>query len=520
MPKTAVFTTITPLPAGITRKSVIDMYHDHLAMIDLNPLVVERFMCKPPSYAPTDEYWAMWYTIKDKVSYLPGGLATGSVSYHACFNDTADGLFTHVYAPLGLDIQSKWTVGGRLPGEPKFPAEPDLRTPRNGLYIREDVRMTCSSLLLSFVKRTFKDSHGKLVDKLVERAHILEADFANQRLRALRNVDPGERMGHGDIFIAPPPDYQLSPSHLQVPSPRYLTHTRSQSDPILSPGFSSSSTLNNDQTESPFREGESPVKQGENLFKLESPFKQGERPISYIIVREEKEVSTSAPEQNSYLLPATTYDGGFSRRKARPASLGPASPRERLPETPLSQAMLSPLPVSPRTPYHPSPNEPTSAFLAPQISYTPEERPISFTFPFDPKQPFDRKSNSSVSQSNQHNLLSDIDDAIDEFMYTSPSAAPRSTIYQLLPATTYSPEPTLSSARYSPKEPTLSSATYSPEHMLSSAKYIPERTLSSAKYDPRHERKDSAMPSQCNSEDERPPVPLKDEKYRKGSIRV
>jgi hypothetical protein len=64
MPKTAVFTTITPLPAGITRKSVIDMYRDHLAMIDLNPLVVERYKCKPPNYAPTSEYYATWYTIK------------------------------------------------------------------------------------------------------------------------------------------------------------------------------------------------------------------------------------------------------------------------------------------------------------------------------------------------------------------------------------------------------------------------------------------------------------------------
>lgn len=64
MPKTAVFTTITPLPTGITRTSVLDMYHDHLAMIDLNPLVVERFKCKPPGYAPTDEYYMTWYTIK------------------------------------------------------------------------------------------------------------------------------------------------------------------------------------------------------------------------------------------------------------------------------------------------------------------------------------------------------------------------------------------------------------------------------------------------------------------------
>lgn len=64
MPKTVVFTTITPLPAGITRKSVLDMYKDHLAMIDLNPLVVERYKCKPPAYAPTSEYYATWYTIK------------------------------------------------------------------------------------------------------------------------------------------------------------------------------------------------------------------------------------------------------------------------------------------------------------------------------------------------------------------------------------------------------------------------------------------------------------------------
>jgi hypothetical protein len=67
MPKTATFTTVTPLPAGITRKSVMDMYQDHLAMIDLNPLVVERYKCRPPSYAVADEYFAAWYTIKGRI---------------------------------------------------------------------------------------------------------------------------------------------------------------------------------------------------------------------------------------------------------------------------------------------------------------------------------------------------------------------------------------------------------------------------------------------------------------------
>jgi hypothetical protein len=400
-----------------------------------------------------------------------------------------------VYAPLGLDIQGKWTVGGRLPGEPKPPAEPGLKTPRHGLYIREDVKMTCSALLMSFVKRTFKDSHGKLVDKLVEKAHILESNFANERLQALRNVAPGERMGHGDIFIAPPPDYdyQPSPTYLQVPSPRFVSHTRSQSDPVLSPGFSSSSTLNDPN---------------------DSPFNKKDRPTSFTFVREEKEVSSSAPEATSFLLPATTYDGGFSQRRERSASLYPGSSSDQHFERMNSERMISLLPLSPTTPAPPQDwNAPEHA---PRISYTPEERPISFTFPFDPKHPFDRKSTSETSQSDQQNLLDDIDDAIDEFMYTLPAAT-----YSPLPATTYSPQPTpepiLSSAAYTP-EPTLSSATYNPEATLTSATYKPEPILSSAVYDPRHARKDSAMPSQDYA-DERPPVPLKDDKYRKGSLR-
>ena len=64
MSKTSVFTTVTPLPAGITRQSVLDTYRNHIEMIELNPLVVERFKCKPPTYAPAEEFYSTWYTIK------------------------------------------------------------------------------------------------------------------------------------------------------------------------------------------------------------------------------------------------------------------------------------------------------------------------------------------------------------------------------------------------------------------------------------------------------------------------
>jgi hypothetical protein len=179
------------------------------------------------------------------VKYLPGNLANGSVSYHAVFHDLPDGLQTHVYAPLGLDIRAKWSVGGSLPGEPKQPVELGLGIPREGLYLREDVKMKCNIMMLSFVKKTFKESHSKLVDRLVEKAHIIESKIANERLQGLKTVAPNERMGHGDIFIAPPPGYQSQPGHLSMLS------NGSSISPLNSPNFSQASTANSTLPSSP-----------------------------------------------------------------------------------------------------------------------------------------------------------------------------------------------------------------------------------------------------------------------------
>lgn len=309
--------------------------------------------------------------------------------------------------------------------------------------------MTCSSLLMGFVKRTFKDSHARLVEKLVERAHILESSFANERLKALRNVDPGERMGHGDIFIAPPPDY-LPPGYSSpAPTPRYVSHTRSNSDPVVSPGFSQSSTLYD----------------GSNDFC--SPKLHHDQHISFKFLLEEKPVSASAPEPSSFLAPAATYDGGFSQRHERPMSLYPGSLSNQF-----TERAISLMPLSPR-----HPKEENTLVVPPRISYTPDERPISFTFPFDPKSPFDRKYSTEDTQASQQNILDDIDDAIDEvFFYT-------------LPSTTYQ----------APSAPT----------------YEPVSAPSNMKRFSSHERKDSAFPQQMYCDTEVPPVPEKDDKYKR-----
>ncbi|KAK7534887.1 uncharacterized protein J3D65DRAFT_526052, partial [Phyllosticta citribraziliensis] len=170
MSKRTVFTTITPLPAGVSKETVLEFLHDHLSMIDLNPLVVERHVIRPPRSATAEEFHCIWYSLTDRVSYIPG--VSGEVSYNACFHDLFDGVQTHVYAPLGLDIKEKWSIGGSLPGEPKAPIELGLNIPSQGLYLREDCDMHCNIVMNKFVKGTLKKAHSVLVDRLVAKAGI------------------------------------------------------------------------------------------------------------------------------------------------------------------------------------------------------------------------------------------------------------------------------------------------------------------------------------------------------------
>lgn len=100
MSKNTVITTVTPLPAGVTRQIVLDFLHDHEEMIDSNPLVKERHPIPTPSHAAADERHCQWFSVTDKISYFPG--LAGDVTYTCAFRHLATGLQTHCYAPAGL----------------------------------------------------------------------------------------------------------------------------------------------------------------------------------------------------------------------------------------------------------------------------------------------------------------------------------------------------------------------------------------------------------------------------------
>lgn len=201
------------------------MLHDHLAMIDLGPQIEERHATTPPKDATPEEYHCKWYSLTDKIQYLPGGLYTGKVSYNVAFLNLPDGLSTHCYAPAGLNIRSRWQVGGSLPGELKQTAELGLDIPKEGLYLREDIDMKCSIFLTKFVKSNLRKAHGVLVARLVERAHIVETDDYNKRILAQTTGSSNTTTTH---LNAPLPGDPLSPS---LSSPGYPSSLQSPGYP-------------------------------------------------------------------------------------------------------------------------------------------------------------------------------------------------------------------------------------------------------------------------------------------------
>ncbi|KAL6855819.1 hypothetical protein J3F83DRAFT_468251 [Trichoderma novae-zelandiae] len=202
MSKRTVFTSITPLPPGISRQTAIDFLHNHREMIDLNPLVTDRHVISPPPHALPEEHVCIWYSITDKISYLPGNLATGAISYTAAFHDLPMGLQTHCHAPMGVDLREKWTVGGSEPGEAPEPMELGLGAPRTGLYIREDVVITCNVMMAGFIKKTIKKAHGTLMEALsvkASRSHAQLAGSHTQREQHTHNrqqSQPSQRTLH------------------------------------------------------------------------------------------------------------------------------------------------------------------------------------------------------------------------------------------------------------------------------------------------------------------------------------
>lgn len=219
MVKRTVYTKITPLPSHIPRQLALDMLHSHGEVISINPLVTGHKPIDAPRDAAADEFFAQWYEITEIITWGFG--FKKKIAFKGVFYDLPNGLQTHTYAPMGVDLRNKWTVRGNQPGEPKEPRELGVETPLEGLYLREDVEIECNYALTSFVKKEMKAAAGVMVDRLTRKAELLtdgemHAMFEDGQLKTSKpNAYNQNMLSHRDTGMKSPAMCSpgLSPKH-------------------------------------------------------------------------------------------------------------------------------------------------------------------------------------------------------------------------------------------------------------------------------------------------------------------
>jgi hypothetical protein len=218
MARKTAYTKITPLPSSIPRQLALDMLHSHTEMIQLNPLVTGVRSIDAPRDAAADEFFAQWYEISEIITWGFG--MKKKIAFKGVFHDIPNGLQTHVYAPMGVDMRNKWSVRGNQPGEPREPRELGVETPVEGLYLREDVEIVCNLALTSFVKKEQKAAAGVMVDRLTRKAELLDegrlhAMFEDGKLKTVNPSIQGRdnmTLNHRDTMVkSPVPDSPGSP---------------------------------------------------------------------------------------------------------------------------------------------------------------------------------------------------------------------------------------------------------------------------------------------------------------------
>lgn len=225
MRKKTTYTNITPIPSFIPRQLAIDILHSHGEVIGLNPLVTGFEPVKAPRDAPSDEFYATWYEIAQRIQYIPGigKLGSGAIKFKGCFHDMPNGLNTHIYAPAGVDMRNKWQICGNQPGEPVETRELGLGAPPEGLYLREDIEIKCNMTMAGFVKKENKAASKVFVERLIKKAELLDSGVLqgmmdNGKLKTFNPADrssrvpgsPGPSPRHSNLQ---PYNMPLSPMH-------------------------------------------------------------------------------------------------------------------------------------------------------------------------------------------------------------------------------------------------------------------------------------------------------------------
>lgn len=172
-----LYTTIDAIPSHIPRQLAIELLQSHGELITLNPLVLDYNPIKAPRDAPSDEFYATWYEVHERIQFVPGMGKMGSskISFRGCFHDMPWGVQTHMYVPFGVDLRHKYQIRGNQPGEPPEPKELGSKAPPEGLYLRTDTQIKCNMTMLSFVKKEQRKASQTMIDRMIKKAELIDA---------------------------------------------------------------------------------------------------------------------------------------------------------------------------------------------------------------------------------------------------------------------------------------------------------------------------------------------------------
>nr|POF14994.1 hypothetical protein CFP56_72396 [Quercus suber] len=405
MGKKTVYTKITPLPVNVPRQLALDMLHSHVEVIELNPLVTGVRAVDAPRDAVPDEYFSQWYEISEIITWGFG--LKKKIAFKGVFHDQPWGLQTHVYAPMGVDMRNRYSIGGNQPGEPREARELGLDIPLDGLYLREDVEIVCSvPMTTGFVKKEAMAATGIMVQRLTRKAELLDEGKLHAMFEQglLKTAKPNMTPAFADRPPPSPSDVANSPIlsptmstgaffppttdakgfgryHDIVGRTDHRSNRNSYVGPYQNPGYNGSKALSH--------HGEMPGVQEiyempGSMYQPQSLYPQPLRPQgSNQHFGASQTFTAELPGDNTLLAPPVRDSSGSSTQASGSA---PSSPQ-------LQYAAYVPSQNPPHSPSQVSPGHPTKQSVQRALTY---ERP---TAPPTMQHPAHRNSSSTSWQS-------------------------------------------------------------------------------------------------------------------------
>lgn len=161
---TQTLTHASPLPAGTTRDLALAMIRDDEHFLNCNPHKSKHepvpTPSDPPPAPPPDSTRALGetrcYKVTDVVHTLPAGLWDSEVVSTYEFVDVADGVFVRIRSPMGVVLETVWSISGGGDG---------AKTPTPEM--REQVTIKCSRLLVGPVKGACQSNWKSIHENLI-----------------------------------------------------------------------------------------------------------------------------------------------------------------------------------------------------------------------------------------------------------------------------------------------------------------------------------------------------------------